>query len=454
MSYQNGIINHLIQNKIEIYFPDGDVEPIAEGNIVSESLTLKQSICDGEALTFGGCVASELNIKLINTAERQFSNELADKWISVKMTQYFADPDELVYPSGTLFPSGGVYPGTVTGEQSFWIFSGYIDSATVDKTDKNVINVTAYDALAKAHEEDFTNWLYDFWWRTGDKSVGTILTRSLHLDDGVVIPVNDINNVMAEKVDFVDRDRHTLDHNPHPVWSYSSVNKTWMSNQDTISKGMAAKFICELFGVFGFIQPNDGKGEFVMRTLAGVPEVYGFYEQLSAEDYQSTGYTDFKFSVEGSSTGKSSKASDVEAVGGLSDLNDDAVPKTYDFTKNIFIWEKYGADGNYRTTTDADVLVNQSSIGTRLAINAESDEHVGQCAYSAYQPLTATLDGRLWVTVGSPIEILVSKTDVNGDYVLDENGNIQKETVKTYLLSRTLSGIQALTDKIEVKGVR
>lgn len=442
MSYQNGIINHLIKNKIEIYFPDGDVEPIAEGNIVSESLTLKQSICDGEALTFGGCVASELNIKLINTAERQFSNELADKWISVKMTQYFADPDELVYPSDTLFPSGGIYPGTVTGERSFWIFSGYIDSATVDKNDKNVFNVTAYDALAKAYEEDATDLYYGWMTNTeGGRLEGilSLVVSRMAVECSGFLP-------LLNETYLVVKDGRTV---TLRVGSFNVKNEYWLTRKDKVNCGMLLKNICEVLGVFGVIVPNADKGTFMPRKLSGNAETYAFYESLTTEDFESTGYTDFRFSV----SGNTRKSKNVLG-GGLSDAADGAVEKAYDFSDNVLVLQPYTAEGAGRTSTEFDSFVNSTSIGTRLAVNAESTEHAGQCAYSAYQPLTATLDGRLWVTVGSPIEILVSKTDVNGDYVLDENGNIQKETVKTYLLSRTLSGIQALTDKIEVKGVR
>ena len=187
-----------------------------------------------------------------------------------------------------------------------------------------------------------------------------------------------------------------------------------------------------------------------MRKLTGTPEVYRFYEKLEAEEFQATGYTDFQFNVSGDDrTGKS-----VTAVGGLSDRNDSAIDKVYDFSDNILIMQPYAGSSSGRTSSAFDYLINRTSIGTRLAMNAESTAHSGQCAYSDFQPLSATLDGRLWVSVGDPIEILVSMTDVNGDYILDENGNIQKETVKTYLLSRTLTGIQALTDQIEAKGLR
>ena len=95
MSYQNGIINNLIENTIEIYFaddPDPEATKITQSNIVSESMTLKQSVCDSETLTYGGCIASEFNIELLNTADRSFSSALTGKWISVKITQHYADP--------------------------------------------------------------------------------------------------------------------------------------------------------------------------------------------------------------------------------------------------------------------------------------------------------------------------------------------------------------------------
>ena len=56
--------------------------------------------------------------------------------------------------------------------------------------------------------------------------------------------------------------------------------------------------------------------------------------------------------------------------------------------------------------------------------------------------------------IGSPIEILVNKTTPDGNYVVDGDGNVVKESIETYVLSRTLTGIQALTDNITVKGVR
>jgi hypothetical protein len=97
-----------------------------------------------------------------------------------------------------------------------------------------------------------------------------------------------------------------------------------------------------------------------------------------------------------------------------------------------------------------------SNMGKRIT-GWDTDTH-------SYYPITATVDGRPWAHVGDKIEIFKNCTDVNGDYIyetdengeyeLDENGEliILKEKYTTYIMSRTLTGIQALTDEIETKG--
>lgn len=461
MSYQNGIINHLIENEIEISFPDNDEATITQANIVSESMTLKQSICDSAELRFGGCIASEFNIKLMNTPERQFSSQLVGKWISVKITQHYSDPDELIYPSGSLYPSDNLYPGYALGSQSFYIFSGYIDSAPVDKTDKNIFNIVAYDVMAKLYEEDITNWLYNEW-KTHQygKALTSLIVQCLRYGTPAVnIPTNSGAGTVFNSI-FYERVRFLSDSPTTRACDYTQRNDDWANSKSEINKGTLLKYLCEALGAFGVIRPNSGKGVFDLVKLSGTPETYGFYEQLETEDCQSTGYTDFMFDVSGSNTNKTVTGvytKNGALTGGISDAYDNAFEKTYDFTDNILLWEEVASTG--RTQTNTDCLINNSSIGTRLALNAESEDHSGECAFSTYQPLSASLDARLWVTVGSPIEILVSKTDVSGNYIDNEgniitDGTIVKESVNTYVLSRTITGIQAMTDKIEVKGVR
>ena len=450
MSYKNGIINFLQRNEILITFSDNEdegVTPIAaitSDNIVSESLNLKQSICDNEALTFGGCIASELSIKLLNTAERQFTTELTGRWINVQITQYYAEPDDIVYPSATLYPSNTLYPGTQVRNKSFYVFSGYIDSATIDKTDKNVINVKAYDFLAKLHQQDATDFMYMFFKTSGTHSLSYLLSQITSKSNNQVLDISYPGFSI-----YLQESYKGLTGTSITVGSFVPYNAQWMERKDQITFGALLKSLCEVLAVFCYVSPNSQKGVLTTTRLFGDIETYDFYEKCEAEGYKSTGNTDFKFSVYGNDrTGKS-----VTALGGLTNAHPDAIDKTYNFSKNVLIMQEYVPSGQGRTSTDFDLLINKTSIGIRLAQNATigGSRHT---QFNSYQPLTATLDGRLWVPIGSPIEILVNKTTPDGNYVVDGDGNVVKESIETYVLSRTLTGIQALTDNITVKGVR
>ena len=431
----------LLYNRIVISFPDGDGEPITEENIRSESMRIRQTICDESYLKFGGCIASELKIDLLRTNDRSFDDSLIGKWISVKITQCFTT-DNLLYPSSSLYPLPTLFPGFQTEEVDRYVFSGYIDSAVVSKTDNNVISITAYDILAKLHAEDATDALYAMYKTVNNNTLGTILNAvtsrfSLNFVSG---------NLLSE---FYNNGSNVTIRN-YPVWK----NTDWMNSGEKISYGQLLRDICEMLGTFGVIVPNSGKGSLEFRTLYN-PDVeeYTFFEPpLNAETYQCTGYTDFVFPVENDSDrpGKT-----VTAIGGLSDSYDGAVEKSYDFSANILTQRKYAQSGGSRTSTEFDYLINTSSIGTRLAMNAESESHPTACTLSEYKPVKVRLDARLWVKVGAPVRIYANKTDAEGGYIIDETTGLPvKEIINTYIFTRTITGIQALTDEIETKGMR
>lgn len=431
----------LLYNRIVISFPDGDGEPITEENIRSESMRIRQTICDESYLKFGGCIASEFKIDLLRTNDRSFDDSLIGKWISVKITQCFTT-DNLLYPSSSLYPSPTLFSGFQTEEVDRYVFSGYIDSAVVSKTDNNVISITAYDILAKLHAEDVTDALYAMYKTVNNNTLGTILNAvtsrfSLNFVSG---------NLLSE---FYNNGSNVTIRN-YPVWK----NTDWMNSDEKISYGQLLRDICEMLGTFGVIVPNSGKGSLEFRTLYN-PDVeeYTFFEPpLNAETYQCTGYTDFVFPVENDSDrpGKT-----VTAIGGLSDSYDGAVEKSYDFSANILTQRKYAQSGGSRTSTEFDYLINTSSIGTRLAMNAESESHPTACTLSEYKPVKVRLDARLWVKVGAPVRIYANKTDAEGGYIIDETTGLPvKEIINTYIFTRTITGIQALTDEIETKGMR
>ena len=228
------------------------------------------------------------------------------------------------------------------------------------------------------------------------------------------------------------------------VRDYFIKNDAWRQSSSTISYGELLKYCCEDLAAFGIIVPDGGKGSFKMITLKGNPIVYQYYEKLQPEEYISTGYTDYSFLTEGNSSGKT-----ASAISGFPMATDDAVDKTYDFTKNPTIYDPSSGSGQSRTSTAFDRLIMTTSIGYRIAMNSEN----GACAFDTFRPLTATVEGIPEQIVGKPITIIANKTNPDGSYV-EEGGQFVKEYINTYVFKRTLTGIQALTDEIEVKGQR
>lgn len=429
-------------NELIITFPDGDEQDITEENIVSESMRLTQSICDEDYLKFGGCIASEFRIDLLNTNERSFTQELTGRWISVKLIQHKIS-DRPVYPSRLLYPSGDLFPGFERDETVHYIFSGFIESANLSENDMNVRTVIAYDALALLYSADATNYVYRSATETGAFTISIALSNSLRNNGKINIPIFSgdgwYNKFFTEQFD------RSGDGVLWPVREYSIKNESWRSSDKKISYGELLKNICENLAVFGIIVPDSGKGSFKTIDFTKPTIVYEFYEKLQPEEYLSTGYTDFMFSIYGDGrTGKNDTA-----AGGFTHSYPDAVPKIYDFTDNMTVWEKYAKNGSSRTSTSFDRLINTTSIGFRIAMNPEN----GDCAFSSYRPLKATVEGTPNQIIGSPITIIANKTNPDGSYI-EQDGEYVKEEINSYVFKRTLSGIQALTDEIEVKGQR
>ncbi len=414
------IINELMYNKLEITFPDNDEATITEDNIASESMTLKQAVCDESTLKFGGCIASEFNIDLINTMDRTFTHALVGKWISVKLTQTFPSGDYLL-PSATLYPSADLFPGETIVSKEFWIFSGIIDSAEINKSDNNMRNVVAYDVMSKLFEWDATNRLYGIWKSYPDGyKIGDLFVICLNHNGHMVITLSDshyLNSSIAVGT---------------TVRDFKTMNKSWLENSDKISYGEILKNTCEMIGLFGVIKPDSGKGVFTLKALTATEETYNFYEEFHAEEFTSTGYTEIDVSIGGED--RNAKIMNFEP----NHIPDGAISKVYDMTDNVIAWQEN--DGTSGATVH------------RLhdLFNGTPGKRIYDCEYT---PCTATLDGRLWREAGDRIQIRVNKTDVNGDYLYDEDGEIMYELVNTIILSRTITGIQALTDKIEAKGI-
>lgn len=418
-------IENLIENTLTIIFPDGDFEDITEANIASESMSLKQSICDESKLRFGGCIASEFDIDLVNSADRTFTADLVGKWISVKLTQRFHSGENLL-PSEKLFPSANIFPGesTANGEsivtKEYYLFSGIIDSAKLDRINNNQRHIVAYDALSLLYDIDATDNLFNLWKSyPNGYEIGQLVVQCLNYNGKHIIVLEDNGELLDEVID---------QQTGLTVREFQTYNRSWLENSDTITYGELLKNCCEMLGIFGMIIPNENKGFFRYVELGKSTETYEFYESLYAEEYESSGYNDFVF-INGYSS-REKKTAHCDTLWG-EELN------SYDFTKNTICWQEDDGMGG--------ALIHD----VQNLLHGKTGERFYNCSYT---PLTATLDGRPWVQVGDGIEIESYLTDTNGDFVLDDTGQPKKEKVKAYVLSRTLSGIKALTDSIEAKG--
>lgn len=446
----NELIISFTDNEEEGVTPEADITAV---NIVEESMKLTQSINDENYLKFGGCIAAQFSIDLLNTDDRKFTDSLVGRWISVKLIER-TNSENPLFPSNSLTPGAMLYPGDSFSTTEHYLFSGRIDSAPQSKEDLNVRTIIAYDAMAILYATDATNYVYQQLIPGSLFSIDAVLDKSLSNNGKVEIPRYTGDN-WQDKILKETFDR-TGTRDYYDVRYFSLRNDAWRENAtSTISYGELLKFCCEDLAVFGIIVPDSGKGAFKMITLKGTPIVYQYYEKLQPEEYESTGYTDYLFLTKSSS----SSGKTASSISGLPMAI--GIDKSYDFTKNVTIYEPSSGSGQSRTSTPFDRLIMTTSIGYRIAMNSATDpdpsadinNYLPACQFDSYRPLTATVEGIPEQIIGKPITIIANKTNPDGSYV-EEGGVYVKEYINTYVFKRTLSGIQALTDEIEVKGQR
>lgn len=421
---RNAIINDLVENVLTIVVRNDSVPylTITEKNIVSESMVLKQSVCDQSDLKFGGCISSEFNIDLINTEDRMFSNDLVGKRINVILSQTYRSSESL-YPKNKIYPSVNLCSGNKNDTKKWYLFNGYIDSAERDQSNKNVRHIIAYDAFSVLYRLDATDIVYSK--LKSNATFGSILKSC---SPGVVSEhINAIlETVIAEATGL------TLNDSP-------LFNEDWINNNETISKGEVVRMCCEMIGGFGVISFSGNIDTFDIVFLGDNPNSYGekserydFYEQFYSEEYTSYGYNYCTFAIGGNSRNEKIHTR-------VANINTRAEKRIYDITDNVFCWQESDGSGN-PTTSNTNIINLFNSI-------SELKMYIPK-----FTPLSATVEGRLWVELCDSIRIVVNQTDTEGNYVYDDQGNIDTEIIKSYVLSRTLTGIKALTDEIESKG--
>lgn len=423
-THKQKIINELISNKLEIFSSDSKFDVITETNIESESMSLKQSICDENKLKFGGCIASEFKIGLLNTVGRTFDvSKLVGCWILVKLTQTFPSGSPIL-PSSSLYPSDTLYPGEAVTTKSWCIFNGMIDKAEVNKTDQNKISITAYDVISQLYETDCTNALQKLWNNNSNSTsvyalLAMVSEKFINLcgqPDAHFLSDRLLNEVINKVENLT-------------VKNMKIFNKVWLDDSEKVNYGQLLNYTAEMLGVFAFVKPDNRKGGNIvfvnLETDTTKAEKYDFYEAFNADEKSSGTYGTVDFAIRGST--RTAKVRSYKFLSG----------KTYDMTDNILVWQEND---------------NAGGAWIHKFENLFSGDTGKRIHHKIYKPIEATLDGRLWVEPGDMVQIKYYVTDADGNYAYNADGTPQTATVTSYVLSRELTGIQALTDKITAKG--
>jgi hypothetical protein len=341
-------------NQLLIEFIDSPIT-LKNADIVSESMTLTESLCSDTELRFGSCESSVFGVRVLGTMLP----------ITGKKFKATMKTDENSYPLG--------------------YFKVQSDKPTADRRYRDIV---AYDALYDINNSDVATWYNGLSFPMTLKA----FRNSFFNHFGVV------------------QEEATL------VNDSMTVQKT--IEPEKLSGGNVLAAICEINGVFGHVGRN---GNFHYVTLSNFESalfpsenlypsddlfplegnleilMQSRYSSCTYEDYTIPGITKLQIRQEENEIGC--------VVGSGSD--------GYVVQNNFLV---YGKDASELQT-----------IAQNLFGKVKTTER--------YRPFNATTPGNLTREVGQAVS-------VHTTYGL----------IESYVLSRTLSGIQALTDSIEARG--
>ena len=267
---KNYLLNDSTYREIIIRFPDatnGEIAEIGSDNIIADSFELTNSICDESDFRLGGCIASQMSVKVIGIEQ-----ELNNKRINVFLRQGYSMG--YLYPSDDLFPSDDLYPTTRKGSIEVQLFSGTIDSSLRQKN-RSVKEIIAFDDLYKASQLLAYNWLtslaqyspkitmYDFRVSLVDKFISDYSYDSefngINDDKALSLNLEYVKSVCDKKLTVLDL-----------LQAYCELNACFCIMDGT--------------GKVKFIQLNDSQ-----------TEVVEFYSELTFEEFVTTPINLIKF---------------------------------------------------------------------------------------------------------------------------------------------------------------
>ena len=382
-----------------VTFPEINLT-LTRSQIRKETLEIKEAILDQESIEFVGCIASQFKLQISSIKKK-----LKGKKIEVS-----------IYTDST-------------SDKPVKLFSGIVDSdeRTGNKRSKEI---KAYDMMYSLADTDVTTWFK---------------TQVAYLKMGKKLTVKKFRNELFAFIGLAQKKR-TLANDSFSIKQL--VNLVGTEDEEEADEEEEEKIyaldlikaICQINGVFGLINRN---GEMDYRRLGVEDEDDGAYPGV--EDDKTNGlYLPF-----------------VPGIGVTDIITDSTFYPSYKsvtyedydvhgITK-VYVRQSEDTKAGYAGTEKKYKYIVQ---GNRFTLGTTKEEKreiataiLNKVQGVTYTPFTAECTGLPFLEVGDPVQF----------YVYDfEQSDKQKKDVfvlkSFYVLSRTLKGIQSLTDTLTAQG--
>ena len=384
------------ENKhLVVTFPEINLT-LKHSQIKKESMEINEAILDQESIEFVGCIASQFKLQISSIKKK-----LKGKKIEVS-----------IYTDST-------------SDKPVKLFSGFVDSdeRTGNKRSKEII---AYDMMYSLADEDVTSWFRTqvAYLKMGKKLTVKKFRNDLFVFLGIAQKKRTLANdsfSIKQLVNMVDNNEEDADE----------------EEQEKIYALDLIKAICQINGVFGIINRN---GEMDYRRLGVEDEDDGAYPGVDPNGLYlpfvpGIGVTDI---ITDSTFYPSYKSVTYE------DYDVHGITKVYVRQSEDTKAGYAGSDKKYKYIVQG----NRFTLGTTKEEKREiATAILNKVQGVTYTPFTAECTGLPFLEVGDPVQI----------YVYDfEQSEKQKKDVfvlkSFYVLSRTLKGIQSLTDTLTAQG--
>ncbi len=382
-------LNNTISREVILRFPDDDFE-IGSENIISESFELKNSIMDEQSFTLGGCIASEMKIKVFN-----INQSLQNKKIVVFLKIKYLSQ---LFPSNNIFPSNNLYPGFGNIENEYPLFLGYVESAKRDKQQRTIKEIIAYDKFydasqRKANGENY-NIISDYYTHGTQEIALNEFGNALligYSENEFVLNSNGVN--AKSKLYFNDE----------------NLMKESEKTKDSILS--LARAVFELKSAFGYIDESGNIKELEIYDKIKnqiVDETISAYMSLEVEEYITAPITRL-----------------------------DLI-----YNKDNFFVYSYSDSSIYEMENEITKWCSDvSNLARSFYVRSPNEEksYLFNSIY-CYRPYRIEVLNRWWINVG--------------DYIQVNTGYADLQSFNSFVFSKTISGINSMRITLEAKGTQ